>query len=39
MRDPTEMRDLLARTEPLTRYEQRGDTAPWRAAQARLAGV
>ncbi|MXM67374.1 hypothetical protein GR925_29075 [Streptomyces sp. HUCO-GS316] len=35
MRDPTEIRDLLARTQPLTRYEPRGDTAPWSAAQAR----
>ena len=31
-------RRLLARTQPLTRYEPRGDTAPWREAQARLAG-
>ncbi|MBC9724901.1 rhamnulokinase family protein [Streptomyces sp. TRM68367] len=33
------MRELLVRTQPLTRYEPRGDTARWRAAQARLAGV
>ncbi|MEV5427772.1 rhamnulokinase family protein [Streptomyces sp. NPDC052701] len=32
------MRDLLARTQPLTRYEPRGGTRRWRAAQARLAG-
>ncbi|MDG9717292.1 rhamnulokinase [Streptomyces sp. DH24] len=32
------MRDLLTRTQPLTRYEPRGGTARWRAAQARLAG-
>ena len=31
-------RRLLTRTQPLTRYEPRGDTARWRAAQARLAG-
>ncbi len=31
------MRGLLARTQPSTRYEPRGDTARWRAAQARLA--
>jgi rhamnulokinase len=35
--DRTAMRRLLARTQPLTRYEPRGDTARWRAAQARLA--
>jgi len=35
--DLTDMRRLLARTQPLTRYEPRGDTAPWRAAEARLA--
>jgi rhamnulokinase len=29
-------RRLLTRTQPLTRYEPRGDTAPWRQAQARL---
>ncbi|MET7480386.1 rhamnulokinase family protein [Streptomyces sp. NPDC005648] len=32
------MRRLLTRTQPLTRYEPRGDTARWREAQARLAG-
>ncbi|WP_435614251.1 rhamnulokinase [Streptomyces coelicoflavus] len=31
------MRRLLARTQPLTRYEPRGDPARWRAAEARLA--
>ncbi|MET8245085.1 rhamnulokinase family protein [Streptomyces sp. NPDC005202] len=35
--DRAEMRHLLARTQPLTRYEPRGDTAAWRAAEARLA--
>ncbi|MGI5460447.1 rhamnulokinase [Streptomyces sp. CA-249302] len=30
-------RQLLTRTQALTRYEPRGDTAPWRAAQAALA--
>ncbi|RPF38658.1 rhamnulokinase [Streptomyces sp. TLI_185] len=30
-------RRLLTRTQPLTRYEPRGDTARWREAQARLA--
>jgi rhamnulokinase len=30
------MRHLIARTQPLTRYEPRGDTAAWRAAEARL---
>ncbi|MFG2944449.1 rhamnulokinase [Streptomyces adustus] len=34
--DLADMRGLLARTQPLTRYEPRGDTAAWRAAQARL---
>ncbi|GGP59428.1 rhamnulokinase [Streptomyces calvus] len=33
------MRRLLARTQPLTRYEPRGGTQRWRAAQARLAGT
>ncbi|MFE6411983.1 rhamnulokinase family protein [Streptomyces sp. NPDC057837] len=33
------MRDLLARTQPLTRYEPRGGTERWRAAQDRLAGA
>ncbi|WP_406439920.1 rhamnulokinase [Streptomyces sp. NBC_01613] len=32
------MRRLLTCTQPLTRYEPRGDTARWREAQARLAG-
>jgi rhamnulokinase len=36
--DRWHMRELLARTQPLTRYEPQGGTAPWRAAQARLAG-
>jgi rhamnulokinase len=31
-------RRLLTRTQPLTRYEPRGDTVRWREAQARLAG-
>ena len=31
------MRELLVRTQPLTRYEPRGDPARWREAQARLA--
>ncbi|MFJ8106084.1 rhamnulokinase family protein [Streptomyces sp. NPDC096132] len=31
------MRRLLARTQPLTRYEPRGGTARWQEAQARLA--
>jgi rhamnulokinase len=35
--DRTDMRRLLARTQPLTRYEPHGDTARWRAAEARLA--
>jgi rhamnulokinase len=30
------MRRLLARTQPLTRYEPSGDTAAWREAEARL---
>ncbi|MFE9642956.1 rhamnulokinase family protein [Streptomyces sp. NPDC006365] len=34
--DRTAMRQLLARTQPLERYEPRGDTAAWRAAEARL---
>lgn len=37
--DRTDMRRLLARTQPLTRYAPRGGTAPWRAAQDRLAGA
>ncbi|MGW0611632.1 rhamnulokinase [Streptomyces sp. NPDC002788] len=32
------MRGLLVRTQGLTRYEPRGGTERWRAAQARLAG-
>jgi rhamnulokinase len=36
--DRAGMRRLLTRTQPLTRYEPRGDTAAWRAAEARLAG-
>ena len=32
------MRRLLVRTQPLTRYEPRGGTERWRAAQDRLAG-
>ncbi|MEV2212124.1 rhamnulokinase family protein [Streptomyces sp. NPDC050997] len=35
--DLAEMRELLVRTQPLTRYEPRGDPARWREAQARLA--
>ncbi|WP_454338142.1 rhamnulokinase [Streptomyces glaucescens] len=35
--DRADMRRLLTRTQPLTRYEPRGDTARWRAAQDRLA--
>ncbi|MGY1495657.1 rhamnulokinase [Streptomyces sp. QTS52] len=37
--DRTDMRRLLARTQPLTRYEPSGDPAAWRAAQARLTEV
>ncbi|MET9441171.1 rhamnulokinase family protein [Streptomyces sp. NPDC006610] len=33
-----DMRRLLTRTQPLTRYEPRGDAQAWRAAEARLAG-
>ncbi|MFI1505316.1 rhamnulokinase family protein [Streptomyces sp. NPDC020597] len=36
--DRADMRRLLARTQPLTRYEPRGDAGRWHAAQARLAG-
>jgi len=32
------MRRLLTRTQPLTRYEPRGDTARWREAQDRITG-
>ncbi|WSQ07332.1 rhamnulokinase [Streptomyces sp. NBC_01231] len=35
--DLAEMRELLVRTQPLTRYEPRGDAARWHEAQARLA--
>ncbi|MER6683440.1 rhamnulokinase [Streptomyces olivaceoviridis] len=35
--DLAALRGLLVRTQPLTRYTPRGDTGPWRAAQARLA--
>ncbi|NUO41577.1 MAG: rhamnulokinase [Streptomyces sp.] len=35
--DLTAARGLLTRTQPLTRYEPQGDTAPWREAEARLA--
>ncbi|WP_208640928.1 rhamnulokinase [Streptomyces carpinensis] len=35
--DRAGMRHLVARTQPLTRYEPRRDTAAWRAAEARLA--
>ncbi|MCX5262809.1 rhamnulokinase family protein [Streptomyces sp. NBC_00199] len=35
--DRAGMRRLLARTQPLTRYEPRGDAERWREAQARLA--
>jgi rhamnulokinase len=34
--DRAAMRRLLARTQPLERYEPRGGTAAWRAAEARL---
>jgi rhamnulokinase len=34
--DRAALRGLLARTQPLARYEPRGDTAAWRAAEARL---
>ncbi|MDX2547938.1 rhamnulokinase [Streptomyces sp. WI04-05B] len=37
--DRTDMRRLLARTQPLTRYEPSGDPAAWRAAEARLTDV
>ncbi|MFE4412077.1 rhamnulokinase family protein [Streptomyces sp. NPDC056821] len=37
--DRADMRALLARTQPLVRYEPRGDGAAWRAAEARLAAV
>lgn len=37
--DLTAVRRLLARTQPLTRYEPQGGTGRWRAAQARLAAL
>ncbi|MGP4045769.1 rhamnulokinase [Streptomyces sp. 2A115] len=36
--DRASMRELLVRTQPLERYEPRGTTAAWQAAEARLAG-
>ncbi|MEU9736723.1 rhamnulokinase family protein [Streptomyces sp. NPDC048002] len=39
VRDLAEGRRLLTRTQPLTRYEPRGDAARWREAAARLAGA
>ncbi|MEU2423455.1 rhamnulokinase family protein [Streptomyces sp. NPDC007851] len=35
--DLADLRRLLTRTQPLTRYTPRGDTARWAAAEARLA--
>lgn len=35
--DLADMRRLLVRTQPLTRYEPRGGTARWQEAEARLA--
>ncbi|MFI8793929.1 rhamnulokinase family protein [Streptomyces sp. NPDC055105] len=35
--DRAAMRELLARTQPLARYEPRGDHTAWRAAERRLA--
>lgn len=35
--DLADMRRLLVRTQPLTRYEPRGDTARWQEAEDRLA--
>lgn len=35
--DRADMRALLARTQPLTRYTPRGDAGLWREAEARLA--
>ena len=35
--DRAAMRQLLTRTQPLTRYEPQGDRAVWREAQSRLA--
>ena len=37
VRDLGDGRRLLTRTQPLTRYEPRGEAARWRAAEARLA--
>lgn len=37
--DRADMRGLLARTLSLTHYAPRGGSAPWRAAQAGLAGA
>ncbi|MFF3346237.1 rhamnulokinase family protein [Streptomyces sp. NPDC002779] len=37
VRDLMDGRQLLTRTQPLTRYEPRGDTARWREAEARFA--
>ncbi|MFJ2565094.1 MULTISPECIES: rhamnulokinase family protein [unclassified Streptomyces] len=37
--DRAGMRALLARTQPLERYEPGGDAAAWRAAEARLTAV
>ncbi|WP_221356948.1 rhamnulokinase [Streptomyces beigongshangae] len=34
--DRAEMRALLSRTQPLTRYEPRGTTTAWQAAESRL---
>ncbi|MEU0640869.1 rhamnulokinase [Streptomyces umbrinus] len=36
--DRASMRELLARTQQLTRYAPRGTTSVWEAAEARLAG-
>lgn len=36
--DRTAMRELLVRTQPLTRYKPRGTVAVWQAAEARLTG-
>ncbi|MBW8736315.1 MAG: rhamnulokinase [Streptomyces turgidiscabies] len=37
--DRTDMRRLVARTQPLTRYEPSGDQRAWRAAESRLSDV
>ncbi|MGV9455419.1 rhamnulokinase [Streptomyces sp. NPDC003635] len=39
VRDLADGRRLLTRTQPLTRYEPRGETARWQAAEDRLAGA